>query len=381
MKQGFVDEAIIWAEKANADLEPDLMTADDARELMAGYAKLKKLAAFGETVLARKLDDAEELARVTGTSVPKARATVETAKALKEASIVQDAFAGGDISLDQATEIAKAEVAQPGSAKELLKTAQSGSFQVLRDKARNVVLEAGQKRGLARRQREARSTRTYSDDLGMINLHLRLEPHVGTPIVKRAEAEATRLYKAAKKDGKQEPFERHLADAYAKIFSGSSVKPHSSRPELVILVSHEVAKRGWTDVREGETCKIPGVGPVAPEAVRELAGEAFLNGVLFDGKDLRHFKRWTKHIPVEVLTALELGDPPEFDGPACIDCGKRFGTQWDHFDPRNNGGPTCTENVGPRCWVCHQEKTRRDRAAGLLTPRPPDREPEVTSRE
>jgi hypothetical protein len=118
-----------------------------------------------------------------------------------------------------------------------------------------VVLEAEQKRGLAERQREARSARSHVDELGMTNIHLRFEPHVGTPIVKRAEAEASRLYKAAKKDGKQETFERHLADAYAKVFSGSSVKPHSSRPELVVLVSHEVVKRGWKDVEDGEHCK------------------------------------------------------------------------------------------------------------------------------
>jgi hypothetical protein len=380
MNKSFVGETIAWAEKANADLEPNLMTSEDKRRLRAEYSRLKKLAAYGETVLSSELDDPEELARLSGTSVGKARATVETAKVLKDAPVVQDAFAGGDLSLDQATEIAKAEMASPGAGTELLKTASTESFQVLRDKARAVVLEAEQKRGLAERQREARSGRSHTDDLGMINVHLRWEPHVGTPIVKRAETEAARLCKAAKRAGKQEPFERHLADAYAKIFSGCSVKPHSSRPELVILVSHEVVKRGWTDVRDGEFCRIPGAGPADPKVVKEIAGDAFLNGVFFDGKDLRHFKRWTKHIPVEVLTALELGDPPEFDGPACIDCGKRFGTEWDHFDPRNNGGPTSRGNVGPRCWACHQEKTRRDRAAGKLTPRPPDQQPVTKKR-
>ena len=255
MKNTFIGEAIVWAEKGNAGLEPDLMTSEDARELQAEYARLKKLAAYGETMLARKLEDPEELARVTGTSVGKAKATVETAKVLKESGEVTAAFAGGDISLDQATEIARAEQASPGSATELLRTAETESFQVLRESARKVVLEAEQRRGLAERQREARSARSYTDELGMTNVHLRLEPHVGTPIVKRAEAEASRLYKAAKKDGKNEPFERHLADAYAKVFSGSSVMPHSSRPELVVLVSHEVVKRGWEDVREGEFCK------------------------------------------------------------------------------------------------------------------------------
>ncbi len=52
-----------------------------------------------------------------------------------------------------------------------------------------------------------------------------------------------------------------------------------------------------------------------------------MNAVVFDGKDLRNFKRWTRHIPVEVAIALELGEPPDFDGVKCVDCGNRFHTE------------------------------------------------------
>ena len=97
-----------------------------------------------------------------------------------------------------------------------------------------------------------------------------------------------------------------------------------------MLVSHEVARRGWTDVREGEVCKIPGVGPVAPEVATEIARDAFLSGVFFDGTDLRTFARWSRTIPIEVAIALELGEPPEFDGVRCVDCGNRFRVEFDH---------------------------------------------------
>jgi hypothetical protein len=373
MKRSFFGEAVVWLEKHNADFEPDLMTTEDARELMAMCARAEKLVAYTKTALARKLDDVEELARMTGTSVGKAKQTVETAKALKEAPAVQDAFSGGDISLDQAAEIAKAEVASPGSATELLKTAETESFQVLRECARKVVLEAEQKRGLAQRQRKARTARSYCDDLGMVNVHLKWQPHVGTPIVNRAEAQASRLYKAAKKDGNPEPFERYLADAYAEIFSGSAVKPHPSKPELVVLVSHEVAKRGWKDVKAGEFCKIPGVGPVAPEVAREIAGDAFLTGLFYDGKDLRNIKSYTRYVPVEVLRALNLGPPPDFDGFKCVDCGKRFGNQKDHVEPYCGDNPASTDNMEPRCRPCHLTKTARDRKAGKLTSKAPGR--------
>jgi hypothetical protein len=86
----------------------------------------------------------------------------------------------------------------------------------------------------------------------MIAINLRLEPHVGVPIVNRAEAEAGRRFRAAKRDGNQDPFERLLADAYGGLFStGPTAK--APKPELVVLVSHEISQRGWNDI-EGAKC-------------------------------------------------------------------------------------------------------------------------------
>jgi 5-methylcytosine-specific restriction endonuclease McrA len=101
---------------------------------------------------------------------------------------------------------------------------------------------------------------------------------------------------------------------------------------------------------------------------KDIAQDAFLNGVFYDGVDLRHFKRWSKHIPVEVTVALELGEPPGFDGVRCVDCGNRFRSETDHVEPRGRGGPTAHPNLKARCWSCHRHKTARDRKAGKLGP-------------
>ncbi|MDQ3216681.1 MAG: hypothetical protein M3Q18_02275 [Actinomycetota bacterium] len=317
-----VAEARVSLEKANSDLQAELLSVEQATELLAEYARTKKLASYGETVLARRIDDASKLARVTGTSMGRAKAAVDTGNALQDADEVREAFKAGDISLDQASEIAKAEQARPGSSSKLLQVASDESFQVLRDKARKVVLEAEQTRSLAERQHEARNARNYTDQLGMVNVNLVLEPHLGTPIVNRAEAEAARLYRQAKREGRAGPFESHLADAYAAMLDGATATTRSRRPELVVLVSHEIVTRGWDEVRDGdgaeatgaEMCKIPGVGPVSPATAKKIAGDAFLTGLFYDGTDLRHIRRWTRSTPIEVRLALELGDPPEFDG-------------------------------------------------------------------
>ena len=379
MGKAFIDEATETLEKANAGLQPELLTAAEARRLLASYARARRLVDFGIAALSRRLDDASEVARATGTSMGTAKTVVATGKVMAASGELSTALKHGEVSLDQANEIASAEASAPGAAAELVAVAKNESFHVLKEKARRTRLEAEQHRGLAARQRAARYARTHTDELGMVNINLCLQPHVGAPIVARAEAEAARLARKARADaengahvhdGSKEPFERHLADAYANLLSGAG-KGRARRPELVVLVSHEVAKRGWRDVRAGEVCKIPGVGPVSAQVAKAIAKDAFLSGVFFDGKDLRHFARWSRNIPIEVLIALELGAPPDFDGVSCVDCGNRFRTEFDHVTPHFKRGPSSNPNLRPRCWRCHQAKTTRDRKAGRLRPPEP----------
>ena len=141
----------------------------------------------------------------------------------------------------------------------------------------------------------------------------------------------------------------------------------------MVLVSHSVAERGWQDVRGDEFCKIPGVGPIDPSIARKIADDAFLTGLLLDGEDLRQIRRWGRHIPIEVKVALGLGNPPEFDGVKCVDCGNRFFIERDHIEPRAGGGETALDNLADRCEPCHDKKTARDRESGAVRSRPPSR--------
>ena len=366
MDVGLLKQAISLLRRCNASLEPKRMEASFPRECLALYGEVEKLGAYGTAALSRKVDDVERVARATGTSIGKARAAVETGRALRDAPQVEQAFRKGRVSLDQAAEIAGAEQVAPDSASELLQVAEKESFQVLRQKARSTALEACRGDELALRQRRARRAVSHDDEMGMVHIHLTFEPHVGAPVVARAETEAARLQREAARTGEAEPFERHLADAYAALLSGEAEA--RGRGEVVVVVSHEVAKRGWKDVKNNELCKIPGLGPVSPQAAKEIAADAFLSGLFYDGKDLRHLKRWTRKTPPEVLLALRLGEPPSFDGFSCRRCGRRHRIEKDHVKPHAERGPASLSNLMPLCSRCHREKTRREQRARARSP-------------
>src|SRR5205807_10541259 len=100
-------------------------------------------------------------------------------------------------------------------------------------------------------------------------------------------------------------------------------------------------------------------------------------GVLHDWVKTATVAPVGRHIPAELRTALEIGSPPDLDGVTCVEpgCGRRYGLEWDHVDPVANRGPTSRTNLEPRCWPHHQDKTERDRRAGLLEGRGARRDP------
>jgi len=362
MERHYLAEAVEFARKANRVLSPGRCSNAEAREMLGRYAELEKLAGYGKAALAARLKDPGGLARASGTSLGKAREALKTAEAAEKTPELAEALRAGELSLDQASEIARTEQVAPGSAGPLLRRVRGGApVHVLREDARRRRLAAQNRQDLARRQHEGRFLRHGITDNGNIRLEAELEPHIGTPLLSRLQAEAKKLSREAKR---AEPFERYLADALPEVASGGG-KP--GRTELVVLVSQGVANRGWTDVQDDEHCKIPGIGPIAPGIAKKIAeGDAFLTGLFFDGEDLRNIRRWGRHIPAEIMTALNLGDPPELEGRRCVDCGNRFFLQIDHDMPRASGGETAHDNLKDRCDPCHDTKTQQDRQAGLL---------------
>jgi hypothetical protein len=247
----------------------------------------------------------------------------------------------------------------------MLGVARREGLRALRDHGRKKRLANIDPKDLHDRQHRSRSFRHWRDDLGMIRVSGALVPEVGVPFVNRLDAQTDRCRRAAKQRGDEpETQERYAADAFATMLAGSGgVGPRATRADVVLV---------WDLSRDAG--HIIGGGPVPWSTVWEFIDrDAFMKGLTHDGTKIDTIRHFGKNPPALLRTALDLGRPPDFEGPRCTKpgCDRRHHLEFDHIDPRANGGAWSLGNIDPYCWYDHVEKTERDRAAGLLGKDPP----------
>jgi hypothetical protein len=314
------------------------------------------------------------LARQSGTTGTQAREALQTVERLKDCPDTKEALLAGEISWAQAAEITRTESEVPGAERELLPVARHSDLSQVRDHSREHRQAHTDPAELRRRQLELQEFRHWKDRDGMVRGSFALPPETGLPLVRRLESAGLRKRRAARvAGGDRHRFEFYAAAALAELVAGATGGTEEARPggnvELVLVCDLFAWRRGHT--HPGEVCHIIGGGPIPPEVAKELAGDAFVKVVLHDCVNIHLVKHFGRHLPAPLRTALDLGPVPEFTGRACVDCGSRWGLEYDHVDPVANGGPTEYTNLEARCYKDHQIKTERDRQAGLLGPNPP----------
>jgi hypothetical protein len=146
-------------------------------------------------------EPAEWLSRQSGSSLPAAKAALETVSALEALPATREAVETGRVSLAQAGEITRAEADAPGCEASLLAHAADHGLRSLQDRARAVRLSAADPEELHLRRHAARSVRHWADEQGMVHLHAALPPEVGRPIVHRLEAETDRIRRDERRAG------------------------------------------------------------------------------------------------------------------------------------------------------------------------------------
>ena len=419
---------------ALADLDVDLVPGADCMAVASELASIEKMcaaararaaaraAASGAPRRAGFADPADWLARETGTSRGEAQAAFDTTAAAADLPRLDDALRAGELSMAQAAEIAKAAGAVDDPDRrteveaELIDVARHHSLRALKDKARARRHEGIEPEELHRRQRNARYLRHWRDELGMIRIDAALPPEEGIPFLNRLDHTTAAIRRAAKKRAKAtgeplESWDKHAADALATLSAtdttdrgdpgdgggggggdgdgdissggdgsgddsgGGRRKRSGRRVDLCIVADINALRRGHA--HPGEPCHIIGGGTIPVSLIDEQADDAFVKLVLHDGINIHTVKHLGRYRKAELRTALELGPPPRFDGVACAEpgCDRRYGLQWDHLHPIAAGGHTSYDNIGPKCFPHHKDKSERERQAGLYSRDPHDEPP------
>ena len=385
-----VSAAVVEASRTLRDvlaaLDVDELTGAECASVVAALATTEKVCEAARVRVAARaiasgthralgfVEPAEWLSRQSGSSLPAAKTALDTITALDALPATREAVESGRVSLAQAGEITRAEAEAPGSEAGLLTHAGAHGLRSLQDRARAVRLAAADPSELHRRRHAARSVRHWVDEQGMVHLHAALPPEVGLPIVHRLDAETDRVRRHERQAGSREPREAHAADALLRLLErGGKGRPH--RADLVLVVDLRAWRRGHA--HPGEPCHVIGGGPLPVPVVKDLSDDAFVKAVVHDGVALHTITHLGRHIPAELRTALDLGPVPDLTGVACTHpgCGRTTGLEWDHIHPNAARGPTSYDNLQPRCWPHHHDKTERDRRAGLIGNRPPRQRP------
>jgi hypothetical protein len=356
-----------------AGLDASALSGDRAKQLVSLGAELERLAVGIRTLAAGRVattgawadegefrDAGAWMASVAGTTVGRARATIETAERLSALPDTASALLAGSLSEQQVDVIAAAATANPEAESMLLRTAQTDGVKGLKTEAARV--EAAASTDQDERYRRA-ITRRYlrhrrlSDVEGMIE--------VRGPIDRTARVMAAlepierAVFEDARTAELKELPEAYAFDALVRLGDDAARVTELSDGRrapatVVVRVDKSAFDRGETV--EGEVCEIPGVGPIPVSVARALSVDAFLKALITDGTDVYAVSHRGRDIPARVRTALyELQ-------PECVIAGCHVDRhlQIDHNDPYRRGGPTELANLNRICPHHHDLKTRYD---------------------
>jgi hypothetical protein len=366
------------------DFDPDRVSCDDAVALLDWFTEVERLAGAGKTLAAAKAGQgsawreagdrsaADWLAKKSGTTVGEARGLLETGAALPDAPATAAAFREGKLSGRQAAAIAPAAAADPSAEQRLLQMAEYQSLEKLRDEAARVKAAADADTAARHeRIRKARSFRSYERADGSHSGVLTGTPEDIALFKAAAQPFIDQRIDEARRSGEREASEVYAFDGVLAMArstmcdanagsaateartarGGRGRKRLSERRELLALVDLAALLRGHLE--PGETCEIPGVGPIPLETAIKEFGEAALRIVIRDGCDIRtvvHTGRTANELQVTGVFARQkgrCGRPP---------CGRPI-SEIDHTNDWARSRQTTFEDLLGLCGHDHDLKT------------------------
>jgi hypothetical protein len=355
-------------------LEPDALSPEDARMVLATAAALERAVAGLQLLLTRRAlvgvpyeeeghrSAASWLAEATRTSVPEAVQAITTAERLAELPATTDAVRRGVLSPLEARTVAAAAMADPSAEADLLDAAQCLSVRGFRDYARRLAQAAHESDPDHRAELvRHRYFRGWTDTDGMFRFSGGVPQDQGLQVMSAVRSRAAHMADDANRSRRLDETQAALdADALVSLVTGEERRATWSGPEvaqrrrtdMIWHVQLEALRRGALE--DGEICEIPGVGAVSLAAARHVLGEANLRLVVSDGVSVSTVLHMGRTIPAHVETALEGRDR------TCVvpDCGVAVNLEIDHWQvPYAQGGPSELWNLCRLCRHHHRLKT------------------------
>ncbi len=359
-----------WLAAGLDELDMDCLSGADADALTGAFDEVVRICSAGRLAAARRatscnvwrLDGRHRspgqwLAERTGVPVGEAQRQLATAQHLEALPEAAGAFRRGELSPDQAEQVAKAAADDPSSEHDLLEVARRKSLRDLKAAARQVRNRAAAADDAARAERLQQRRRAWFavDDEGMGVLSAQLPPEQMARLRRAVEAEAAQVSAAARCDGRHETTGACQADALLALVERGASGGNGGRvlrPRMLIRADLSALQRGFAT--DGEVCDIPGCGEIPVATARRLLGDALLALVITDGVDIRTVCSVRRHVPVALDLALRWRDA------TCVvpGCGQAVGLERDHWSTDfGKGGPTELANPTLLCRQHHRQKT------------------------
>jgi len=329
---------------------------------------------------------AELCARLVGVGSGDAKRAIDNAGRLEGLAETDAAVREGRLSAREVELISAVAVLDPSVQTELIAAAGDG-LRPLQDACVKARARTEDQNARSERQHGARSLKMWNNTDGMVEGHFRLTPEVGGPLKTVIEEHTKHVFRVKWCEGARDSNDAYAADALAALVLGEpdaakagneqagfeQAGAEQARAEqgratkkaraagskragaytTHVVIDHETLRRGFA--LPGETCEIPGVGPVNAQWVREVLGESFVTAIVKHGKDISTVAHLGRHIPAELRTAMVVsGRECSIEGCSCREYLELDHCEVDHAQ----GGPTARWNLAWLCSVHHKRNTR-----------------------
>jgi hypothetical protein len=291
------------------------------------------------------------MAAKTGAAVGPAVKTLEMAKLLDELPMLAAAFRDGHLSEAQAREIAEVASEVPDAQEQLIEAAGKLSLRGLHEECQRVeaaaVIDEDER---FRRVRRKRCVRGWVRK-GVGHFSSTMTPDELAILMGAINARTDDLVAEAIRGGWFESRESHTVDALIDLVRPGTAQPSGPGAVVHVVVDYDALVRGHTVA--GETCEIPGIGPIPVTLAQQMSEDAILKVLVTHGVDVVTVAHAGYTIPAHLRSALDVRDPK------CIvpHCDMTRNLQKDHRNAYGRTRVTKLDDLAHLCRWHHYQKT------------------------